>query len=87
MTYERNEAEAHAVRVDAQQRAARTLVQGLLFDVLAALILVVFTAVSKANAWGDLEWTVLAFSVAKTTVVSALSYLMRTVFASRFPVE
>lgn len=75
------------IKVDAQQRAARTLVQGLAFDVAAAVILVVFTAVSKANAWGDFEWTVLAFGVFKTTVVSALSYLMRTVFSQSFPVD
>lgn len=71
---------------DARQRATRTLVQGLAFDIAAAVILVVFTAWSKANAWGDLEWTVLAFSVAKSAIVSGLSYLMRTVFARQFPV-
>lgn len=71
---------------DARNRAWRTLLQGLAFDVLAAVVLVVFTAVSKAEAWSDFEWTLLAFTVFKSVMVSGLSYLMRTVFASKFPV-
>lgn len=72
---------------DARNRAWRTLLQGLAFDVLAAIVLVVFTAVSKANAWGDLEWSLIAFTLFKSAMVSGLSYLMRTVFAKQFKVE
>lgn len=72
---------------DAKDRAVRTLLQGLVFDVVAAVVLVVFTSVSKANAWGDLEWSLIGFAVSKSAVVAALSFLMRTVFADRFPVQ
>lgn len=72
---------------DARQRAFRTLLQGLAFDVGAATVLVIYTAFSKANGWGDFEWALLSFTLAKSAAVSGLSYLMRTVFASQFPVE
>lgn len=72
---------------DARNRAWRTLVQGLVFDVAAAAVLVMFTAFSKANAWGDLEWSLIGFAVSKSAVVAGLSYLMRTVFVRQFPVE
>lgn len=75
------------VAADATSRAWRTLLQGLTFDVLAAVALVIFTAVSKANAWGDLEWSLVTFTLVKSATVAGLSYLMRTVFASQFPVE
>lgn len=72
---------------DARNRAWRTLVQGLAFDVAAAVVLVVFTAVSKANDWSQLEWSLIGFAVSKSAIVAALSYLMRTVFSRQFPVE
>jgi hypothetical protein len=75
------------VQADARNRAWRTLLQGLSFDVGAATVLVLFTAFSKANGWGDFEWALLSFTLAKSAAVSGLSYLMRVVFSSRFPVE
>lgn len=68
------------LQVDARNRALRTLAQGLAFDVTAAVVLVLFTAFSSAQTWSDLEWTLIAFTLLKSAVVSALSYLMRTVF-------
>ena len=70
---------------DARNRAFRTLLQGLAFDVAAAIVIVLYTAFSSAEAWGDIQWTLLGFTLAKTFAVSALSYLMRTVFASAVP--
>lgn len=71
-----------AVKADARNRAWRTLLQGLMFDMGAASVLVGYTAISKANGWGDLEWTLLSFTFFKSVAVSAFSYLMRTVFTS-----
>jgi hypothetical protein len=71
---------SEVVQQDARNRALRTLLQGLAFDVAAAVVLILFTTVSAAQSWGDLEWTLIAFSVAKSAAISALSYLMRTVF-------
>ena len=70
---------------DARNRAFRTLLQGLAFDVAAALVIVLYTAFSNASGWGDIQWALLGFTLAKTFVVSGLSYLMRTVFASAVP--
>lgn len=71
------------VQTDARNRAVRSLLQGLAFDVAAAIVLVLFTAFSAAESWSQLEWTIIAFSVAKSAAISALSYLMRTVFDSK----
>lgn len=73
------------VQSDARNRAFRTLLQGLAFDVAAALCIVLYTAFSNASGWGDVQWALLGFTLAKTFVVSGLSYLMRTVFASAVP--
>lgn len=73
------------VQSDARNRAFRTLLQGLAFDVAAAVCIVLYTAFSNASGWGDVQWALLGFTLAKTFAVSALSYLMRTVFASAVP--
>lgn len=70
---------------DAQNRAWRTLLQGLVFDVTAAGVLVLFTAISRAESWSQLEWTLLSFTLFKSVMVSALSYLMRRVFTDKIP--
>lgn len=75
--------EVQLVRADARNRAFRTLLQGLVFDVSAAAILVFYTAFSRAETWSDLEWTLIGFTVTKSVMVSGLSYLMRTVFATK----
>jgi hypothetical protein len=69
----------------ARSRALRSLLQGLVFDVSAATVLVLFTAISKANSWGDLEWVLIGFTLFKSAAMSALSYLMRRVFEKQFP--
>ena len=72
-------------RTDARNRAFRSLLQGLAFDVAAALCLVLYTAFSNASGWGDIQWAILGFTLVKTFTVSGLSYLMRTVFATAIP--
>ena len=67
-----------AVRRDARNRALRTFLQGLAADVTAALVMMLLPLISAANGWGDFEWQILGFLVAKTIAVSGLSYLMRT---------
>jgi hypothetical protein len=73
------------VEKDARNRAFRTLLQGLAFDVGAALAIVLYTAFVAAEGWGDIQWALLGFTLAKTFTVSALSYLMRTVFRTVAP--
>lgn len=64
-------------QVDARNRAIRTFLQGLGFDVLAALVLLLFPIFSSASGWSDFDWNLLLFLFIKTVVVSCLSYLMR----------
>lgn len=62
---------------DARNRAVRTFLQGLGFDVLAALVLLLLPVFSSASGWDDFDWHLLLFLFVKTVVVTALSYLMR----------
>lgn len=74
------------LRADAKNRTYRTFLQALAVDVALAVALVLTTSLSGANAWGDLQWTVLGFLLAKTVVVSAASYVMRAFLdTSSFP--
>lgn len=63
--------------VDAKNRALRTFAQGLAADVLAAVILLVLPVFSNAQGWQDIDWKVLGFLLAKTVVVTGLSFVMR----------
>lgn len=76
-----------SLKADARNRAFRTLLQGLAFDVGAALCIVIYTAFANASGWGDIQWALIAFTLTKTFVVTGLSYLMRTVFTSVAPPE
>lgn len=62
---------------DARNRALRTFLQGLGLDVLAAVALFLFNAFSTADEWGDLDWKLLGFLLAKTVTTTAASYVMR----------
>lgn len=63
----------HAAPDDARNRAWRTLLQGLLLDVLAAVALVVYEAVSAEEP--DLR--LLLILVGKTALTTAASYVHR----------
>lgn len=62
---------------DARNRALRTFLQGLGLDVLAAVSLALFNAWSAADDWGDLDWALIGFMLAKTVTTTAASYIMR----------
>jgi hypothetical protein len=66
--------------VDARSRAARTFFQGLLLDVIVAVVMVLNTAINTSDfAWKRENFVVLAGLLAKTAVMSAVSYVMRIV--------
>lgn len=65
------------LKQDARNRAARTFVVGFAIDVGVAIALVLAAAFSKAGSWGELQWSLLGFTVAKTFVTSGCSYLLR----------
>lgn len=68
------------VAVDARNRALRTFLQNIGFDIAAALVVVLYTVIAPAESWGDIQWAVLGFTLVKTASVTGLSYLMRKVF-------
>ena len=62
---------------DARNRALRTFVQGLVVDVVVAVAVILLPQLASAHSFADLNWGLLAFLLAKTVVVSGLSYVMR----------
>lgn len=67
-----------STEADAKNRAFRTFVQGLLTDVLAAVVLAVAPALAGADfAWTREYWTAVALLAAKTVVLSVVSYISR----------
>ena len=66
-----------ALQADAQNRAWRTFLQGLVIDVGVALAFALTTLFGDASGWGDFQWAVISFGLAKTVVQSAASFVMR----------
>lgn len=63
---------------DAKNRAFRTLVQGLLYDVGAAVVLVLYDATQSSDfAFEKTYWMTVGGLVAKSAVVSGVAYVMR----------
>lgn len=68
----------HALKVDAKNRAWRTLLQGLGFSVASALVVSLLAAVTTATSWSELGATLIGFSFFQSVAVAGLSWLMRT---------
>ena len=68
---------ATALQQDAANRAWRSFLQGLGIDVLVALALVVYTVLDSAASWTALEWNIIGFTLLKTVLITAASYVMR----------
>lgn len=66
-----------ALSDDARNRALRTFLVNISTDVAVALVLVLVAAFGEAEGWGDFEWSLLGFTLAKTAVVTAGSYILR----------
>ena len=63
---------------DAKNRAFRTFLQGLAIDIMVALVVLITPILAGANSWGDVpEWKIILFSVIKTVLTTAASYIMR----------
>lgn len=62
---------------DASERAFRTLMQGLLFDVTTAVVVALSAAVMPGVEWTRAYWTALALAVGKSTIVAVVSYFAR----------
>lgn len=58
---------------DAQARAIRTFVQGLLLDMVLAVTLVIIDTLHSESV----DWRLLVLSIAKTALMSGASYVHR----------
>lgn len=65
------------LKADAKNRSLRSLLAGLAIDVGVGVALAIGTAVSGADEWGDLQWKILGFSVAKSAVQAGVAFVMR----------
>lgn len=71
---------------DASNRGVRTFLQGVGIDVAVGLALVLGTFFLDKNSWGEVEWTILSFSLSKSAVQAVAAYVMRRwLDPSRFP--
>ena len=61
----------------AKSRGLRTLLQGLAFDILLGLSLVVLPIVKDLDLSTGAAWAILGGSIAKSILTSAFSYMMR----------
>lgn len=64
-------------RTDARNRALRTFLQGLAIDVAVAICVVVITVLGTTSSWGELQWVAIGFTMFKTVLMAAASYVMR----------
>lgn len=62
---------------DANNRSLRTALQGLGIDILVAVALALGAAFTTANGWGEMEWIILSYSVAKSVVQAGVAWVMR----------
>jgi hypothetical protein len=71
------EPQPRLLTADARNRALRVFLVGLAIDVGVALTLVIYNAANQANRWSDFDWQLLAFTLAKTLVTTAGSFILR----------
>ena len=72
-----NKAENAFIESDAQNRAWRSFLQGMGIDVLVAIAITVTSVFATAGGWGQLQWTIISFSFAKSILQAAALYVMR----------
>ena len=63
---------------DARNRAIRTFLWGLSTDILVAVVIYLLPIFgTTATDWSTLDWKVIALTVAKTIVMTIISYVAR----------
>ncbi len=62
---------------DAFNRAARTFVQGLLVDLAITAVVFLFPVFTGADTLTAIQWAAVGLALAKTLIITVLSYLAR----------
>lgn len=62
---------------DATNRGFRAFLTGLGIDVGVGIALVLTTFFGGANAWGDVEWSILGFSLFKSCAQAVGAFVLR----------
>jgi hypothetical protein len=65
------------VAADAANRAWRTLVQGLVFDLTAAVAVAAAAAIAPGIEWTRAYWLAFGLALAKSAIVAIVSYVAR----------
>lgn len=65
------------VKAAAAERGTRTLIQGLAWDVVIAIAVVLLAWLPDANLTAAEAWLALGVAVAKSVLTAAASYVMR----------
>jgi len=61
----------------AKKRGIQTLLQSLGIDVAVGLALALATLIGPWESWGDVQWSILGFAVAKSIVQAVVSWVIR----------
>lgn len=61
----------------ARKRGWQTLAQSLGIDVAVGVALAVATLVGPWESWGDVQWAILGFAVAKSIVQAVVAWTIR----------
>lgn len=62
---------------DARNRTVRTFITGLAVDIAVGVALVLGTFFADKNSWGEIQWAILTFSLAKSIVQAVCAYVLR----------
>lgn len=60
-----------------RKRGIQTLLQSLGVDVAVGLALALATLIGPWESWGDVQWSILGFAVAKSIVQAVVSWVIR----------
>lgn len=61
----------------AKKRGVQTLVQSLAIDVAVGVALALATLIGPWESWGDVQWAILGFAVAKSAVQAVTAWVIR----------
>lgn len=65
------------LQADASNRGWRSLAQGLAIDIAVGVALVLASLIGPWGQWGDVQWAIMSFSVAKSVMQAVCAFVLR----------